>query len=366
MAGKSIHKRIELMWLKTKALLRDKDRKPLPQILRELVKTAFMHRCIPLHYFTSFLYRKEIKNYLDYICARESLQIHRACHRQDTLDILDNKLLFHKHFSKKSITLPLSLGYNLKTFWFADEAIDIRDTEVRTVDEFTTLMLDLFQHSDCSVIFAKPLRGGGGSGIIRLTREIFEPISKTDCNRVFQLITGGCFIFQKQVIQHPELSRLYDLSLNTIRIDTFLDDNNNPEIISAYLRMGISGRVVDNLGAGGIYVGIDLTSGKLQKIARNKMEQGGIVYIKHPDSGIAFEGFAIPYFEDVKALARQAARQISENLVGWDIGITVDGPVLIEGNGWYELTYVEIAYGGYRRNPVFKKAMRAAGLRIRD
>lgn len=354
------------MRLKTRTLLKDKGRKPLPQILLELIETAFVHRCIPLYYFTSFLYRKEVKNYLDYICDRESLQIHRAYHRQDTLDILDNKLLFHEHFSNKRIAMPIRLGYNLKKFWFSDEASGTRDTEVRSADEFAALMRKLFKHSDCASIFAKPLRGGGGSGIVRITKDILAPVATADFNRLFQLIKEGCFIFQKHIIQHTGLSRVCNSSLNTIRIDTFLDENNKPEVISAYLRMGISGSVVDNLGAGGIYVGIDLSSGKLHKIARNKIEMGGMVYNKHPDSGVEFEGFTIPYFTEVKTLACQAARQISERLVGWDIGIAANGPVLIEGNGWYELTYVQIAYGGYRRHPVFKKAMRAAGLRITD
>ena len=45
-------------------------------------------------------------------------------------------------------------------------------------------------------------------------------------------------------------------------------------------------------------------------------------------------------------------------IVGWDVGIGETGPVLIEGNSDYEITGNDIADGGYRANPVFRKVLR--------
>jgi len=43
-------------------------------------------------------------------------------------------------------------------------------------------------------------------------------------------------------------------------------------------------------------------------------------------------------------------------LVGWDIGLRVNGPVLIEGNPDYGTDLNDIATGGFLSNPVFQKA----------
>ncbi len=45
-------------------------------------------------------------------------------------------------------------------------------------------------------------------------------------------------------------------------------------------------------------------------------------------------------------------------IVGWDVGIGETGPVMIEGNSDYEITGNDIADGGYRANPVFRKVLR--------
>jgi hypothetical protein len=365
MTGKKIYERIHRTLLKFKWFLKDKDKKPLYRIFLELKTTAFVHRCIPTHYFTHFLYRKKNENYLDYICDKEALKTHRAFHQRDTIDILDNKLLFHEHFSKRGIELPRRLGYNLRNMWFPDGNFGTHGSRMRTSKEFLALVQTLFQHSGCVSIFVKPLRGSGGRGVIRLTRDMLEGGRGAGNERTFQIITEGSYIFEEQIIQHSDMDRLYPLSLNTIRIDTFVDDNDNPEVLAAFLRMGIAGNVVDNAAEGGIMAGIDMSSGRLQGFAQKNLVQGGTTYAKHPDSGVAFEGFVLPYFSEVKAMACKAAGQISYRLVGWDIGIAANGPVLIEGNGWYTIKGSQMAYGGYRRHPVFRKAMQAAGLKVK-
>jgi len=48
-------------------------------------------------------------------------------------------------------------------------------------------------------------------------------------------------------------------------------------------------------------------------------------------------------------------------MIGWDIAISNHGPVLIEGNArYYDMQLSDIAYGGYRNNPVFQKALALA------
>lgn len=65
------------------------------------------------------------------------------------------------------------------------------------------------------------------------------------------------FIVQEKLIQHDEMNRLYDKSVNTIRIITIRDRKGNPFHFGSLLRIGANGSVVDNLAKGGVAVGIN-------------------------------------------------------------------------------------------------------------
>mgnify|MGYP003150504758 FL=1 len=60
----------------------------------------------------------------------------------------------------------------------------------------------------------------------------------------------------------------------------------------------------------------------------------------HPDSGYPIADFQLPMFDEVIAFVDKVARHVPQvKYVGWDIAVTPDGPVLIEGNwatGVYE------------------------------
>lgn len=351
---------------KTRVVLKDKNKKNVFRIIKEVIIIALRLRCVPTHYFTSFLYRKNIENYIDYLSQKEMSKVHSSSniHTPEGFQVLDNKLLFHEHYSKHGLKIPKKLAHNFQNLLFINQGTVVKNIELFTNKDFETVTKKLFQETGCEAIFVKPIYSSGGYGAIRLSKEIFSSSQSENLNQSFDSIMNGFYIFQENIDQHPELSRFNASSLNTIRIATFKSPSHKPEVISAFFRMGRSGKVVDNMMSGGIIVGIDIMSGKLHPVAFSKLETGGAVFSSHPDSGIVFKDFAIPYFDKVKEMACESASLITEKLVGWDIAVSSDGPVLIEGNGNYEIIYTDITYGGYRRNPVFKKVMIEAGLKI--
>ncbi len=201
-------------------------------------------------------------------------------------------------------------------------------------------------------------------GAIKIPQEIFFNTQLKKVASLFHYVSSGSFIVQETINQHSEMSRLNSSSVNTIRVATFNSLRSSPEVIAAFLRIGRFGSIVDNIMSGGLFIGIDLDSGMLNGNAFTELEYGGRVYSKHPDSGVEFKGFTIPNFSDVKEMACQAASCISSKLIGWDIAVTTNGPILIEGNHWLHLGIQDIAYGGLRRNKVFKKVMIEADIRI--
>lgn len=60
------------------------------------------------------------------------------------------------------------------------------------------------------------------------------------------------FVFQENIVQNERINKIYDKSINTIRIHTYFhEEENKVEIISALMRFGFGGSIVDNGCSGG-------------------------------------------------------------------------------------------------------------------
>ena len=78
---------------------------------------------------------------------------------------------------------------------------------------------------------------------------------------------------------------------------------------------------------------------------------------RHPLSGIAFDGFEIPCWDDVRRIVCEAALvEPRIMMIGWDVAITPAGPVFIEGNRRPGFDVVQVAYGRGRMD-IVKKAL---------
>ena len=69
---------IQLMLKKSKAVLKDKNKKNIFRIIKEIIIITLRLRCIPTHYFTCFVYRKNVENYLDHLSQKEILGVHSS------------------------------------------------------------------------------------------------------------------------------------------------------------------------------------------------------------------------------------------------------------------------------------------------
>ena len=95
------------------------------------------------------------------------------------------------------------------------------------------------------------------------------------------------------------------------------------------IRIGNGKNVVDNFNHGGMYSVVN-EKGIIDKPAIDKKSN---IYEVHPVTNTKIVGFEIPYFKQVIKLVKEAAKIVPEvGLVGFDVAITNNGPVLIEGN----------------------------------
>lgn len=196
------------------------------------------------------------------------------------------------------------------------------DGRTCTYEEFETFM------ADKDACFAKPEEGDSGRGVEKLYKKDFQsPAAMLDYIRS----KGGCAI-EEVVVQHPEMSRLYPHAVNCMRVVTDLVDG---EVHIAYvvLKSGNNGAVCDNSGQGGLICAVDKETGIVTSIATDDLIAHS--YEKHPYTGVEFIGFRIPLYHEAIAMCKEAALVVPQiRHTGWDVAITPDGPVFIEGNNY--------------------------------
>ncbi len=176
-------------------------------------------------------------------------------------------------------------------------------------------------------LIGKPLEGSSGQGILKYTAKDWQngPAALKE-----KLLKDGIGILEEIVVQHPDMAKLCPTSVNTCRIATLLGDKQQG-IVYAFLRIG-NGKVMDNVDCGGMAARVDLASGKLLTVGADKQ---GNTFTVHPMTGTPIVGFTVPYWEEAKAMCLRAAQKVPQmRFVAWDVAITPEGPLFIEGNSF--------------------------------
>lgn len=212
--------------------------------------------------------------------------------------------------------------------------------------------LDFFKQN--KVIIVKPIDGEGGKGI-----EKYEYINDEESKIVYSSL-----LFKKQLLveqcikQHPDMNKLYNKSVNTLRMFTFYKDG-QAYFLQAILKVG-NGGVVDNFSSGGMYTYVD-DEGTVYAEAIDQMDNK---YYKHPISNETIVGFKVPMFKEAVGMVKEAAKVVPEmGYIGWDVAISEDGPVLVEGNCYPGVFQVKPSLVEKKEGiiPKYNKVMRIFG-----
>ncbi len=174
-------------------------------------------------------------------------------------------------------------------------------------------------------IVAKPSNGTCGAGV-----EILKKSDFMSDKLMFRYLTFKNSVIIEDVIrQHEDLETLYPGSINTLRIVTIFSGG-KANIVYAFIRIGNSERPVDNINAGGMCAPIDIGTGV---VTHDGYDKNRVTYITHPKTGRRIKGFRIPMWREALRLCETAAERIPQmGYIGWDVAVTPNGPVLVEGN----------------------------------
>ena len=210
------------------------------------------------------------------------------------------------------------------------------------------------------LFFAKPNDGQCGKGIQKIDIVNIDSILKengisiefestkgeytkemllSDAGKLYDKKTDALYNFLKQnelylleepINQHDEMLRLNNSSVNTIRLVTVMNDKDEVSFMASFIRIGNGVNVVDNFNSGGMTSRVDIETGKIIEDAINKE---GKIFAEHQLTKTKIEGFQIPCFEEAKNMVIDACK-MSKNVryIGWDVAITNNGPILVEGN----------------------------------
>jgi hypothetical protein len=133
---------------------------------------------------------------------------------------------------------------------------------------------------------------------------------------------------------------------------TYIMRSGEPVVLAAFFRSVVGSNWTDNHVhgvTGNLIVDLDHRTGAMLKAQRETPGEGYVEVTRHPDTGRVLAGEHIPMWDEVLDLVRRSARAVAPvRTVGWDVAVTPTGPVLVEGNFWYDPPTE-----GFRMNELF-------------
>ncbi|HEX3157829.1 MAG TPA: sugar-transfer associated ATP-grasp domain-containing protein [Gemmatimonadaceae bacterium] len=139
-------------------------------------------------------------------------------------------------------------------------------------------------------------------------------------------------LLQPCLHNHRELLPLTPGGLCTVRVVTYRAPGAGARVLLGAYKMPVGDSPADNFHFGGIVAPVDAATGRLGAAIRR---QGRVLVSveRHPDTGAPIAGYRLPCWAETMALATAALDAAHRRpSIGWDVAITDDGPVLVEGN----------------------------------
>ncbi len=195
-------------------------------------------------------------------------------------------------------------------------------------------------------IFIKPTRGKCGEGAMMWLRQATDQYQDQQgsvltwaalVTLLEQLSRQRAYLVQPCLRNHPTIAMISPSALSTARIVTGRRPDGAIEVIVATFKMAWQQQITNTYG---LNSPIDLATGQLGRAYSYSPICPG--YAAHPETGAQIAGCRLPDWQAAVALA-QTVHQHFPNYIflGWDIALTPQGPVVLEGNSGWDLETVQ-------------------------
>ena len=139
------------------------------------------------------------------------------------------------------------------------------------------------------------------------------------------------FLFQSAIQQHETMQAVTGDAVGTLRVVTLRDDTGISPLYTIW-KIPSPKAMSDNYWQDGSMIAEIEASGRVMHCAHGS-GPGYSRIEKHPVSGKTFPGLQIPHWKRLHEVAIDAHGLFPEfGVIGWDIGMGADGPVIIEAN----------------------------------
>lgn len=199
-------------------------------------------------------------------------------------------------------------------------------------------------------IIVKPLDGEGGKGV-----EKYEIDDESNIKALYNtLLVRGQLLIEECINQHEEINKLYSDSVNSLRLFTFFDGKNS-YVLNKVFKIG-NGGVTDNFSSGSMYTFLNDEG----VVICPAIDRDDNYFEVHPITKEKIIGFKVPYYKEACKLVISASKIVKEvAYIGWDVAITPDGPVIIEGNSYPGVFQIKPTFDKSHTGlvPIYKKFM---------
>ena len=260
-----------------------------------------------------------------------SIKYKTSPHNYDVMGFVDLTKYQRKTFFTYADSIRMMEKYNSKKheavfynkFIFSKVFSDFYVRKCVTTNYLTEEDFLKFMEGEQKIVY-KPVNAAQGKGVEVLDVADFDSLANL-YKYVMNLPKG---IIETWIVQHSAISALYPKAVNPIRINTVLDGD-KLHIMTSTLSIGHNSKIA-NASINALFALVDPKTGE---VLTDACDYNGGVYEKHPETGKTFKGFRIPYWQETLEMLEKATRTMHQvKYVGWDIAITEDGPIIIEGN----------------------------------
>lgn len=243
-------------------------------------------------------------------------------------DVLKNKVAFALATEPYIDCVPTVFG-TIESGRFIPQP----NTNGGSTTDLVTLLLDE------SSIIVKPIAGYGGDDVYLVEHcdDVFkingQIASRSRVANLEQIVDDSLVV--EFVKQHNYAATIAPESTNTIRILTIKDlETSEIFVPQAIHRFGsIASAPADNWSGGGFAAPVNVEQGELGRLVRYSTETGLERFDQHPETKAQVQGESIPRWDEVIETVCEIA-EIHQQMpyVGWDVVVTDDGPMVLEGN----------------------------------
>ncbi len=162
------------------------------------------------------------------------------------------------------------------------------------------------------------------------------------------------YLFQKLTLPHAAICVLCGDRLATVRVLTLRVGTQAPQVLRVCWKIPAGKNMADNFWrSGNLLAKLDPGTGEvLRAVSGTGVDLAQ--HSHHPDTNAPLIGFRVPHWRAVIDTTTEAARLIDQiALIGWDIAVLDDGPVIVEMNERPDFILPQLADGRGILEPAF-------------